>query len=725
MAAYTANTTGNWNNAATWSGAGIPGSGDTGTINNGVTVTIPDGYTATIGTMGGTTGTVALTVSSGGKLVIGQGNSGALYLQGDLDYNGTGNPVVTMAAGSQLRFVPSNGQRIKVYGASGSGCTININGTSSARCSVLTDPTALSGGGLKGYFAIAVTGNPQGLRTATYCDFTDIDDGSTGGLGGVYDAGSGSSTWTYNTFTRCGKVGITYNGNSAGSVSFTNNVFSSSDGTNTSGNILCADFRFNNSPTGGATRTFTGNAFDLEVQFASPQGCTIQYNTFGAGINSTDVAWSVFDSNVHLSSSTSTQITASGPIGNSYFGKTLASPANPHFVQASQARSAPVTGCIFENWGNSDGAGDCVVSQGQTISGIAGSVALTNGSTTVTGTGTTFTTGNVLGGGSLAGAWLVFSNDLTFTPYQVASVTNNTALTLASNYAGSTTGSVNASARVIINSVSVTNGSAAVTGGGTSFTTQLQDATTSTPSWVVFSGDPTATPYQIQSITSNTALTLATAYAGATGSGFFTPVVNTVITYCVVLGDAGNTNHAAGVLITHAGLPFTYMTTRHNTVAVGGQPGSAIAETHNGFAGCVPEARANLFWSYSGTAIGEGKEWNSGSSSSNRVVQQPTMQACATATTGGSLAGGQTYAYRVSALSACNYETLPAAEQTIVVPAGTNTNTVTVNWSANAFAADETTVNYRIYGRTSGAEQLLAMIPGPGSGTQSWVNTGR
>ena len=43
---YTASVSGNWNSAATWGGAGIPGAGDAVTISSAITVTVPSGYTA-------------------------------------------------------------------------------------------------------------------------------------------------------------------------------------------------------------------------------------------------------------------------------------------------------------------------------------------------------------------------------------------------------------------------------------------------------------------------------------------------------------------------------------------------------------------------------------------------------------------------------------------------------------------------------------------------------
>ena len=80
----------------------------------------------------------------------------------------------------------------------------------------------------------------------------------------------------------------------------------------------------------------------------------------------------------------------------------------------------------------------------------------------------------------------------------------------------------------------------------------------------------------------------------------------------------------------------------------------------------------------------------------------PATSAFATATTGGTLAAA-TYFYRVSALNAAGQETLASAE-TSQVTTGT-TSTVTVNWATVASAT-----GYKVYGRTTGAELLLATV---------------
>ena len=60
------------------------------------------------------------------------------------------------------------------------------------------------------------------------------------------------------------------------------------------------------------------------------------------------------------------------------------------------------------------------------------SVEVTNGSSTVTGTGTSFTTNLSVG------QWLVFASDSTQTPYQIAAIETATTLSLIANYAGTT-----------------------------------------------------------------------------------------------------------------------------------------------------------------------------------------------------------------------------------------------------------------------------------------------
>ena len=87
-----------------------------------------------------------------------------------------------------------------------------------------------------------------------------------------------------------------------------------------------------------------------------------------------------------------------------------------------------------------------------------------------------------------------------------------------------------------------------------------------------------------------------------------------------------------------------------------------------------------------------------------------------TASIGGTLTSGTKYYMMLAVDSAGGYSHL-STEMSQVVPAGTSTNIVTINWSQIQGA-----VGYQIYGRTSGAELLMATIA---SGTTtSWVDNG-
>src|SRR5271157_2553987 len=71
-----------------------------------------------------------------------------------------------------------------------------------------------------------------------------------------------------------------------------------------------------------------------------------------------------------------------------------------------------------------------------------------------------------------------------------------------------------ASGSIIYGQVNVTNGSTAVTGLNTSFTTQL----TAGSSYLVFGNDPTKTQYKVTTVTDNLTIVLGATYAGATAT---------------------------------------------------------------------------------------------------------------------------------------------------------------------------------------------------------------
>ena len=152
-------------------------------------------------------------------------------------------------------------------------------------------------------------------------------------------------------------------------------------------------------------------------------------------------------------------------------------------------------------------------------SAVAGTVALTNDSATVTGTGTSFTTSLTVN------QWVVFASDATQTPYQINVIASDTSLTLNAKYAGPTAASTTLIAFVtaannLEGHVALTNGSATVTGSGTNFKSVLAPGQS-----LLFGSDTTL--YQVASIASDTSLSLTLKYAGATNASATAAIVNT------------------------------------------------------------------------------------------------------------------------------------------------------------------------------------------------------
>ena|GEM_PF-2472771 len=79
-------------------------------------------------------------------------------------------------------------------------------------------------------------------------------------------------------------------------------------------------------------------------------------------------------------------------------------------------------------------SGATATTSARLITNLAGTVACSTSSATVTGTNTNFTS-------ALIGQWLVFSSDATLTPYQVLSVSSTTSLTLVTAVVAAANGS--------------------------------------------------------------------------------------------------------------------------------------------------------------------------------------------------------------------------------------------------------------------------------------------
>jgi Bacterial Ig domain len=88
---------------------------------------------------------------------------------------------------------------------------------------------------------------------------------------------------------------------------------------------------------------------------------------------------------------------------------------------------------------------------------------------------------------------------------------------------------------------------------------------------------------------------------------------------------------------------------------------------------------------------------------------------------GGTLTPGTTYSYRITAVNVGTAESLPGTEVSITLPAGDNA--VQINWAATTNLG-LSPFAYRIYGRSSGAEQAMVVVGRDASTGLTWTDTG-
>ncbi|QAU23599.1 hypothetical protein EO087_06055 [Dyella sp. M7H15-1] len=118
----------------------------------------------------------------------------------------------------------------------------------------------------------------------------------------------------------------------------------------------------------------------------------------------------------------------------------------------------------------------------------------------------------------------------------------------------------------ISGTVDITRGSANVTGSSTTFSTALKFGM-----WVTFSGDTTG-PYQIQSIGSNTSLTLTTNFTGTTATGVSLTVPGSVPSGSTLAQPLSNADYGLVINTTDptpppSGLPITVKIISKNTAS--------------------------------------------------------------------------------------------------------------------------------------------------------------
>jgi hypothetical protein len=198
MALRTASVTGNWNNTATWGGSSVPVNGDHVVINNGITLTVPTGYTAVVGESGspaidvqGTSGTGVLVVNGTLQIKIGnvlQGNAGWTIAAGAIvEYDNASADAVWQISKDHVQ----SSAHLTINGSTGSHAT--IRSTTAGGEMRFSDGTFLRGG----------------LITATFTDFLRWGNASSNAI--TFWASSGGDVFSLTdcVFDTCGRIATT------------------------------------------------------------------------------------------------------------------------------------------------------------------------------------------------------------------------------------------------------------------------------------------------------------------------------------------------------------------------------------------------------------------------------------------------------------------------------------------------------------------------------------
>lgn len=373
MAVYTSAGSGNWNVAATWSQAAIPGPGDTVTINSGHVVTVTANQTVGASTASDTT--AAVSIAGSGQLSIASGVT--FTCAGDCTFSTAflGSNYVVMNAGANWVWSVGSGKYYRAGGATNTATSIfAINGTLGSPCSVSVSG---AGGACFSFDSIA-TGSYSGggSLVASHCTFTGLGDSTHCAINIRY-ASYGAGTTIFNVqnckFSSCGAIsdqGVYWNDGST--VIHANNSHVGS----TDANGCCLHLSFSNANTfTSGTRNIVGNVFDgilgnwrgLSVPVF---GATISENYFGGGLVLQSQPWANFANNLCVLNLTN-DFTVSNAAANCFFYIGTNS-NNPHYCDlAPNNGSFNITGCLFETSSTSGGQGDSILSNPSTSSPAA------------------------------------------------------------------------------------------------------------------------------------------------------------------------------------------------------------------------------------------------------------------------------------------------------------------------------------------------------------------
>jgi hypothetical protein len=368
---------GNWSNAATWGGAGVPGSSDNVTIAHGTTVTVNGNYSCNNLTIGDATSSAAtLTVSSTNTLTINgacsinpnnlsstytlNASSGTVNIAGTFSWSTSGTDLVEAGTGT-LTFTPaitiaSSNQSIKLTGAG----NINFNSSFTDNYNKLTP---YSGGVIKfaGNYTVSTTAAIWTAGTATFTGTGSITANSSLTLNNFQTLASAYTTLA----SASGTVVI------SGSITLgTGSTFKTNENFELDGNWTNNGGTFNE---GANTITFNGSA-----------------TTVSGATTFTNIQVGNTASSINVAVTLNSNVTCSGLVINGY-NKTRT-------VTVSSGCTLTVNGNVVINQPTSNktnnlviGSGMCSISGNLTFTGTVttpsyiSQVTVTTGSLTVSG----------------------------------------------------------------------------------------------------------------------------------------------------------------------------------------------------------------------------------------------------------------------------------------------------------------------------------------------------
>ncbi len=299
MALFSSSGSGNWNNAATWGGAGVPGAGDTVSI-GAHTITVSD--TRIIGTSPNNNTTKVIDMTSASSVLI---VNAALTIRGNLGM--VNDSTLTLGPGGSILWDASaagGGAGLPIYNIINAGfCKLNVNGTSSARCAMFAPSS----------FTFSLNQNYVVLQVA-YCDFTRL-------AAGLFMVNNASASFDHCVFTNCGLQELA---STASGLNYLFN-FNRFDGSGAD----CFKLSLETTPTAG-TRELIGNSFDTAFTYFS-MGVVGRSNYFGGGIDGVGTkVWKELRGNLVLGTRADGQ-RIEGLIERNYF--TANGTGNPHFIE--------------------------------------------------------------------------------------------------------------------------------------------------------------------------------------------------------------------------------------------------------------------------------------------------------------------------------------------------------------------------------------------------------